>query len=139
MKQLIKFFRYYRYRKFYVVLDGRVNSITISKALYKHITRRERSNNDIFVFDANDSKQFAFAMRDDFAALRNAKTVFCQLQYNDVYNKIGFRSEHPSVTAILSSYGCPVDHMVRLSVIPRNTRHGSTFYEIQRPVNTPNI
>lgn len=121
------------YRNCYVVLDGRANSVTVSKALYGHMMRYERTSTDIFVFDCSDTYQYAFAMREDFEALRNSKAVFCQLQYNEKYHKIGFRSDRPSVTAICDNYNLPLDRMVRLSVIPRKTAQGETFYEIQRP------
>lgn len=122
------------YRKYYVVLDGRANSVTISKALYDHMMRYERTSTEIFVFDCSDTLQYGFAMREDFEALRNSKTAFCQLQFNEKYRKIGFRSEHPSVTAICDSYNLPLNKMVRLSVLPRKTAKGETFYEIQRPI-----
>lgn len=121
------------YHKYYVVLDGRANSVTISKALYDHMMRYDRSNTEIFVFQSIDTQLYGFAMREDFEALRNANTVFCQLQYNEEHRKIGFRSDHPSVTYICYQYNIPTDKMVRLSVLPRKTAQGETFYEIQRP------
>lgn len=121
------------HRKYYVVLDGRANSITISKSLYRHIMRVERTCTEVFVFKTSDTHQYAFAMREDFESLRHASTIFCQLQYNDLYRKIGFRTDRPSVTAICDSYHLPLDKMVRLTVLPRKTAHGETFYEIQRP------
>lgn len=134
LKKITKTIRGLWYRKYYVVLDGRADSVTLSKAIYGHITQKSRSDTDIFVFEANDSRQYAFAMKADFEALRNVKTTFCQLQYNSDHHKIGFRSQQPSVTAMLTAYGCPIDKMVRLSVIPRKTKRGETFYEIQRPM-----
>lgn len=122
-----------RYRKYNVVLDGRANSVTISRSLYRHIMRKERTDVGVIVFKSRDSGLYCFAMREDFAALMKADTYFAQLQYNEQFRKIGFRSDHPSVTAICGEYGCPLDRMVRLSVIPRKTADGICFYEIQKP------
>lgn len=120
------------FHKFYVVLDGRANSVTISKSLYDHIMRIDRTNPEIFMFDCSDTGQYAFCVREDFEQLQNANTSFCPLQYNEEHRKIGFRSEHPSVTAICDRYNLPLNRMVRLSVIPRSL-FGGTCYEIQRP------
>lgn len=121
------------YRKYFVVLDGRANSVTISKALYDHIMRYDRTNPEIFVFECSDTAQYAFCVREDFPQLRDANTTFCPLQYNEEHRKIGFRSEHPSVTAICDRYNLPLNKMVRLSVLPKKLYNGETYYEIQRP------
>ncbi len=121
------------FRKYYVVLDGRANSVTLSKSLYHHMTAKERPDMFLIVFEANDTKQYSFAFRSDFEQLLQAKTYFCELQYNAEHNKVGFRTDNPSVTGILANYGLPTDKMVRLSVLPRKTANGQTFYEIQRP------
>jgi len=120
------------FHKYYVVLDGRANSVTISKSIYDHIMRIDRTNPEIFVFDCGDTGQYAFCVREDFEQLKRANTTFCPLQYNEEHRKIGFRSEHPSVTAICDRYNLPLNRMVRLSVIPRKML-GGTYYEIQRP------
>lgn len=120
------------FHNYYVVLDGRANSVTLSKSLYDHIMRIDRTDPEIFVFECSDTQQYAFCVREDFEQLQDAKAPFCPLQYNKKYRKIGFRSEHPSVTAICDRYNIPLNRMVRLSVIPR-TIFGGTCYEIQRP------
>ncbi len=120
------------YRGYYVVLDGRVNSVTISKKLYRHMMRKERSSTLLHVFRTRNGN-FCFAFRDDFEQLKTTNTIFVELQYNTEHNKIGFRTDEPSVTGILASYKLPLDKMVRLSVLPRKTRTGELFYEIQRP------
>lgn len=121
------------YRNFYAILDGRVNSVTLGKCLYKHMVRDERESTQICVFKAGDTKKYCFAFREDFKQLMDAATVFTELQYNTEYEKIGFRSDQPSVNFILSEYGLPIDKAVKLSVIPKKTGNGQTFYEIQRP------
>lgn len=133
MKKIIRLIKGFWYRRYYVMLDGRANSVTISKAIYKHIMRYGRANTDILVFKSNDTGLYGFCMREDFPALMQANSIFCSLQYNEEHMKIGFRSDNPSVTAILHSYSCPLDKMVRLSCIPRKTVQGENFYEIQEP------
>lgn len=121
------------YRNFYAILDGRVNSVTLGKCLYKHMVRDERESTQICVFKAGDTKMYCFAFREDFKQLADASTVFTELQYNTEHEKIGFRTDQPSVNFIMSEYGLPIDKAVKLSVIPRKTGNGQTFYEIQRP------
>lgn len=133
IKGLIRAVKALWFRKYYVVLDGRANSVTISRSLYRHIMRGERSNTAVVVFKCRDTGLYAFAMREDFPFLLQSKSYFPSLQYNEEHMKIGFRSEYPSVTAICADYGCPMCQMVRLSCLPRHTAKGETFYEIQRP------
>lgn len=121
------------FNKYYVVLDGRANSVTISKAIYNHMMRYENGNIDVIVFKSGCYNNYGFALKSEFPELFRIDPICCPLQYNEQYSKIGFRSDTPSVTAILTNYGLPIDRMVRLSVIPRRTGHGQHFYEIQRP------
>lgn len=123
----------FRYRNHYVVLDGRANSVTLSKGIYDHIMRKERSDNSVFVFGLPDRGTYAFCMREDWEELSQANTIFTQLQFNQKHKKIGFRSDYPSVTAILDEYNLPLDRMVRLTCIPRKSCKGEPFYEIIRP------
>lgn len=121
------------YHKYFVVLDGRANSVTVSQSLYNHMMRVERTSSEVLVFKSSDTGQYGFCMREDFPKLMQTSCCFCQLQYNEEHHKIGFRSDRPSVTAICDDYGCPLDRMVRLSVLPRKTALGDVFYEIQKP------
>ena len=121
------------YRKYFVVLDGRANSVTLSKGIYEHIMMRARIDSSIFVFRIIGRRTYGFCLREDWEELRNAQTDFCQLQYNQEHNKIGFRSERPSVTAILDDYNLPLEKMVRLTCIPRKDKNGEVYYEIINP------
>lgn len=132
LQNIIKKSKAIKYRKYYVVLDGRANSVTISKALYNHMMRYERHNTEILVFKSSDTKLYGFTMREDYPMLMQKDSNYCSLQYNEQYHKIGFRSDHPSVTAILDEYNLPMERMVRLSVIVRHTPNGEAFYEIQK-------
>ena len=123
----------FRYRNHFVILDGRANSVTLSKSIYDHIMRKERSDNSVFVFRLPDRGTYAFCMREDWEELSKTNTIFTQLQFNQKHKKIGFRSDYPSVTAILDEYNLPLDRMVRLTCIPRKSCKGEQFYEIMKP------
>lgn len=132
-KYLIDKIKGFRNRNDFVVLDGRANSVTLSKCIYDHIMQKERTDNSIFVFRLSDRGTYGFCMREDWEELRKANTAFAQLQFNQKYKKVGFRSDLPSITAILDEYNLPLDRMVRLTCIPRKSAKGEPYYEIMRP------
>ena len=132
-KYLIDKVNGFRHRNVFVVLDGRANSVTLSKGIYDHIMQKERTENSIFVFRLSDRGTYGFCMREDWEELRKANTAFAQLQFNQKYKKVGFRSDYPSVTAILYENDLPLDRMVRLTCIPRKSAKGEPYYEIMRP------
>ena len=132
-KYLIDKINGFRHRNDFVVLDGRANSVTLSKGIYDHIMQKERTDNSIFVFRLSNRGTYGFCMREDLEELRKANTAFAQLQFNQKYKKVGFRSEFPSITAILDDYDLPLDRMVRLTCIPRKSAQGEPYYEIMRP------
>lgn len=133
LNKKIRSMKKYWFRHFYAILDGRVNSVTLGKCLYKHMMRDERESTEICVFKASDTQMYCFVFREDFLQLASASTVFTELQYNTEHEKIGFRTDQPSVNFILSEYGLPIDKAIKLSVYPRKTGNGQVFYEIQRP------
>ena len=122
----------FRYRNYFVILDGRVNSVTLSKGVYRHIMHKERTDNSVFVFRLSDRGTYGFCMRDDWEELCKANTAFTHLQFNQEHKKVGFRSDRPSVTAILDEYNLPLNRMVRLTCIPRKSQKGEPYYEIMR-------
>ena len=132
-KYLIDKINGFIHRNDFVVLDGRANSVTLSKGIYDHIMQKERTDNSIFVFSLSDRGTYGFCMREDWEELRKANTAFAQLQFNQEYKKIGFRSEYPSITAILDDYNLPLNRMVRLTCIPRQSQKCEPYYEIIRP------
>lgn len=132
-KYLLDKVKGFRYRNDFVVLDGRANSVTLSKGIYDHIMQKERTDNSIFVFRLSDRGTYGFCMREDWEELRKANTVFTQLQFNQEHKKVGFRSDRPSVIAILDDYNLPLNKMVRLTCIPRKSAKGEPYYEIMRP------
>lgn len=123
----------FRHRYNFVILDGRANSVTLSKGIYDHIMQKERTEHSVFVFRLSDRGTYGFCMREDWEELRKANTAFTQLQFNQEHKKVGFRSDLPSVTAILDEYNLPLNRMVRLTCIPRKSGKGEPYYEIIRP------
>ena len=132
-KYLIDKIKGFRYRNDFVVLDGRANSVTLSKGIYDHIIKKERTEYSIFVFRISDRGTYGFCMREDWEYLRKSNTAFAQLQFNQKYKKVGFRSDYPSITAILDEYKLPLNRMVSLTCIPRKSQIGEPYYEIMRP------
>lgn len=120
-------------RNNFVVLDGRTNSVTLSKGIYDHIMRKQRTDYSIFVFSLAEEDTYGFCMREDWEELRRTNTNYTQLQFNQKHKKVGFRTDLPSVTGILDDYHLPLDKMVRLSCIPRLSGKGETYYEIIPP------
>ena len=123
----------FRYRNYFVILDGRANSVTLSKGVYRHIIQKERTDNSVFVFRLSDRRTYGFCMREDWEELCKSNTAFTQLQFNQEHKKVGFRSDRPSVTAILDEYNLPLNRMVRLTCIPRKSQKCEPYYEIIRP------
>lgn len=130
LKYLIDKVNGFRHRNNFVVLDGRTNSVTLSKGIYDHIMRKERTDYSILVFFLQEEEHYGFCMREDWEELRRTNTNYTQLQFNQEYKKVGFRTDLPSVTGILDDYHLPLDKMVRLSCIPRLSGKGETYYEI---------
>lgn len=131
IKDITRAFKALWYHDYYVVMDGRVNSVTISKGIYRHMMRKDRASTLLLVFRCDGN--YCFAFRDDIEQLKTISTVFVELQYNTEHGKIGFRTDSPSVMGILASYSLPLDGLVKLTVLPRKTKAGEPFYEIQRP------
>ena len=132
-KHLIVKVLWFKYRNYFVILDGRANSVTLSKGVYRRIMQKERTDNSVFVFRLSDRRTYGFCMREDWEELCKSNTAFTQLQFNQEHKMVGFRSDRPSVTAILDEYNLPLNRMVRLTCIPRKSQKGEPYYEIMRP------
>ena len=132
-KYIINKINGFRHRNNFVILDGRANSVTLSKGIYDNIMQKERTDYSVFVFRLSYRRTYGFCMRDDWEELRKSNTAFTQLQFNQEHKKVGFRSDLPSITAILDDYNLPLNRMVRLTCIPRKSGKGEPYYEIMRP------
>lgn len=120
MKLFTKIRQYLRARRLHAVLDGRDNSVTLSKRLYKHIEHNLRQGK-VFVFRAGDEYAFTLNIPDE-------PTQVSDIQYNGKYKTIGFESLCPTVNQILYDYCLPFGkHKLRV-------RYNAKFdyYIIQR-------
>lgn len=135
LKSFINHVRTVWYHNMYVILDGRDNSVTVSKALFRSMRVGSRSDFRIFVFKTGSTYGFCFA--EDSPALKDVNTQFATLQMSPAYKVIGFQSEQPSVCQMLYDFGLPYDVMCRISVFPKKAGD-LRYYELQRP-DTTNI
>ena len=117
----------FRYHNYFVIMDGRANSVTLSKGVYRRIMLKQRTDHSVFVFRLSDRGTYGFCMREDWEELCKANTAFTQLQFNQEYKKVGFRSDRPSVTAILDEYNLPLNSMAHLFVTCVGCKSGEPF------------
>lgn len=113
--------------RLFVYLDPADNSVTLSKALVKHVKDNAADDKDtsVFVFRIKGTNLYGFTLQHGI----KQPTQLCNIQYNDKYKCIGFESLNPSVGRILYDYGFKHDCKHRLSVSIQNT-NGITFYQI---------
>ena len=129
-KRLIKWWQSLR---LYVIADPADNSVTLSKALFRHIKNNAREGDParVFVFSWGYpyGKRYAFMVNPDI----DQPTQMCDIQYNDKYRCIGFETLCPSVGKIFYDYNLPASGRIKLSVSLRKTGHGKVFYQFDRP------
>lgn len=130
IKSIIRAVSTARYRGMYVILDPNTDSVTVSKALYRHMNIDRRVCFHIFCFRVREN--FAFCFREDNKQLCNSDTAFSELSVDTKHNRIGFVMVAPTVNKVLYDYGLPCDKPVRLSVFPVK-KHGLLYYKLQRP------
>ncbi|MDO4163962.1 MAG: hypothetical protein Q4D56_06200 [Bacteroides sp.] len=127
IKRLIKWWQSLR---MYVIADPADNSVTLSRALFRHIRANARKDDAarVFMFRITGEKAFGFSVNPQF----DRPTQFCDIQYNDRYRCIGFETLCPSVGTILYEYGLPADTPVKLSATVQ--KNGNLmYYKIERP------
>lgn len=117
----------------YVIADPADNSITLSKALFRHIKNHAKEGDEarVFVFKCTGGEEgFGFAVNPQFGR----PTQMCDIQYNEKYRCIGFESLCPSVGTILYVYRLPADRRVKLSVtVRKNKITNSLYYKLECP------
>ena len=120
-----------RRRTFYVVCDPADNSITLSKALFRHMNVMKLDKTQVFVFSVySGGAHYGFTVNPGF----DQETQLADIQYNDKYRCVGFESLNPTVNRIFYDYGLPHESKVKLSVEVH--RSGDvTWYKICRPKN----
>lgn len=118
---------WFRRRSFFVICDPSDNSITFSKALFKHLKVMDGDTAKMYVFRVGGD--YAFAINPD---LGGAETQLADIQYNAKHKTIGFECLVPTVNRIVYDYGLPHDRKVKLSV--KAGRSGDIkYYKICRP------
>ena len=97
-------------RRRYVIADASDNSITLSRALFRHM--------DVFKLD--QAKVFVFKVGEDYGFMLNPQleheTPLADIQYNTKYRTVGFECLYPTVNRIFYDYGLPPLAKAKLSV-----------------------
>lgn len=117
--------------RYYVIADPADNSVTLSKALFRHMksSALEGSEACVFVFSIPADNTFGFMVNPDF----DKQTQLCNIQYNERFHCVGFETLCPSVGRILYDYGIGESIRVKLSVSVRKTPQGKMFYQFEKP------
>lgn len=122
-----------RWFRHYVILDGRDNSVTFSRALWRHIRRHtgEQDRAQAFLFRIPHPAEclYAFTINPDLGR----PSVVAEIQYNDRHRTIGFEALCPTVARILNDHGLPAETVVRLAVAPERIKSGMLIYMILPP------
>lgn len=126
---------WFRRRTFFVICDPTDNSVTLSKALFKHMDVMDGDAAKVYVFSLatgvppfKDRGEYGFILNPEF----DCETQLADIQYNDKYKSIGFECLVPTVNRIFYDYGLPHDKRVKLSVEVCHTRD-IQYYKICRP------
>lgn len=128
IRKVINWFRSLRY---YVLVDPKDNSVTLSKYLFRHILNNatDCGNTNVFMFAIPDCDTYGFMYDHGI----EQPTQLCDIQYNDKYKCIGFETLCPSVGAILYQYGLPADCRIKLSVSVKRNVLGKIYYQLDNP------
>lgn len=134
-RMIDKLKNWFRRRTFYVICDPADNSVTLSKALFKHMDVMNSEKAQVYVFSLapsdralHEKGEYGFILNPNF----EHETQLADVQYNDKYRTIGFESLNPTVNRIFYDYGLPHDKVVKLSV--EVCRAGDVqYYKICRP------
>jgi len=124
-----------RRRSFYVICDPADNSVTLSKALFKHMGVMKMEKAQVYVFSLatgmlpfRDKGEYGFITNPEF----DCETQLADIQYNGKHKTIGFECLVPTVNRIFYEYGLPHDKPVKLSV--EVCRAGNIqYYKICKP------
>lgn len=124
--------------KLFVYIDPADNSITLSKALFKHMKNNVKPGDEpkVFVFKLSHTDNYAFMVNPNI----KQPTQLCTIQYNEKYKCVGFESLCPSVGKIAYSYGLshnkPTKLTVSTHVINQNvdgTIVSNIYYQLEKP------
>lgn len=116
-------------QKLFVIIDPEDNSVTLSKALFKHMKNNAEKTEEpnIFVFKIKQNGHYAFCINPEL----EQPTQLCTLQYNDKYKCVGFESLCPSVGQIIYDYNLKHNKTAKLKVsVKKNEKF--IFYQIEK-------
>ena len=119
--------QHFRHRRMYVIADAQDNSVTISKALFKHMKVMKQDEAKVMVFRAGDN--YCFTLNPTI----EQPTQLADIQYNSKYRCIGFECLVPTVNRIFYDYGLPANSRVKISVDVLRSVKGFTYYSLCRP------
>lgn len=127
---LTKLKQWWQSRKYYVVADPNDNSITLSKALLRHLqsSAHEGEAARVFVFRLTHNGTYAFMANPPI----EQPTQMCDIQYNEQYKCVGFETLCPSVGKIFYDYGISAEKPCKLSVSIHESL-GKYYYQFNRP------
>lgn len=117
--------------RYYVIADPADNSVTLSKALFRHIKSNANDEDKacVFMFSIKNTNNYGFMTNPGI----EQPTQMCDIQYNDKYRCIGFETLCPSVGKILYTYGLDATRRVKLSVSVQCTWQGRFYYQLEKP------
>ena len=127
---LTKLKQWWQSRKYYVVADPNDNSITLSKALLRHLqsSAQEGESARVFVFRLTHNDSFAFMANPPI----EQPTQMCDIQYNEQYKCVGFETLCPSVGKIFYDYGISAEKPCKLSISIHESL-GKYYYQFNKP------
>ncbi len=121
--------RWWQALRYYVIVDPADNSVTLSKALFKHIKNNAHEGDEARVFVFKVEQNYGFMTTPGI----EQQTQMCEIQYNEKYRCIGFETLCPSVGHIFYNYGLNATQCVKLSVSICRTPQGKLYYKFDRP------
>ena len=122
---------WFRRRSFFVICDPADNSVTLSKALFKHMDVMEKDKAQVYAFYipcGDNTGEYGFIVNPEF----DCETQLSDIQYNGKHKTVGFECLVPTVNRIFYDYGLPHDSKVKLSVKVCKTGD-LNYYKICRP------
>lgn len=122
---------WFRRRTFFVICDPNDNSVTLSKALFKHMDATSKGAAKVYTFFVpygDGAGEYGFIVDPQF----DCETQLADIQYNSKFKTVGFECLVPTVNRIFYDYDLTHEWPVKLSV--QVCRTGELlYYKICRP------
>lgn len=119
-------------RRYYIIADTTDDSITLSRALYRHILSHldaSATEAKAFVFSIPHNKTFGFVINHPHPK----PTIEAPILYNAKFKSIGFQATCPSVNRIFYDYRIQAPLKAKLLIHIKHLPNGTIYYEIQPP------